>query len=96
MLMYFLLIVAFTYFYVSITFNPEEVSENMKQYGGFIPGIRAGKPTTEYLEYVLSRITLPGSLYLGIVALIPLFALTLLNANQDNQQHDDNTDRDYT
>ena len=83
MLMYFLLIVAFTYFYVSITFNPEEVSENMKQYGGFIPGIRAGKPTTEYLEYVLSRITLPGSLYLGIVALIPLFALTLLNANQD-------------
>ncbi|NBW72880.1 MAG: preprotein translocase subunit SecY [Microbacteriaceae bacterium] len=83
MLMYFLLIVAFTYFYVSITFNPEEVSENMKQYGGFIPGIRAGKPTTEYLEYVLSRITLPGSLYLGVVALIPLFALTLLNANQD-------------
>jgi preprotein translocase subunit SecY len=83
MLMYFLMIVAFTYFYVSITFNPEEVSENMKQYGGFIPGIRAGKPTTEYLEYVLSRITLPGSLYLGIVALIPLFALTLLNANQD-------------
>ena len=83
MLMYFLLIVAFTYFYVSITFNPEEVSDNMKQYGGFIPGIRAGRPTTEYLEYVLSRITLPGSLYLGIVALIPLFALTLLNANQD-------------
>ncbi|MFN5558570.1 MAG: preprotein translocase subunit SecY [Rhodoluna sp.] len=83
MLMYFLMIVAFTYFYVSITFNPEEVSENMKQYGGVIPGIRAGTPTTEYLEYVLSRITLPGSLYLGIVALIPLFALTLLNANQD-------------
>ena len=83
MLMYFLLIIAFTYFYVSITFNPEEVSENMKQYGGFIPGIRAGRPTTEYLEYVLSRITLPGSLYLGLVALIPLVALSLLNANQD-------------
>jgi preprotein translocase subunit SecY len=83
MLMYFLLIIAFTYFYVSITFNPEEVSENMKQYGGFIPGIRAGKPTTEYLEYVLSRITLPGSLYLGLVALIPLIALSLLNANSD-------------
>jgi len=83
MLMYFLLIIAFTYFYVSITFNPEEVSENMKQYGGFIPGIRAGRPTTEYLEYVLSRITLPGSLYLGIVALIPLIALSLLNANSD-------------
>ena len=83
MLMYFLLIIAFTYFYVSITFNPEEVSENMKQYGGFIPGIRAGKPTTEYLEYVLSRITLPGALYLGFVALIPLLALNLLNANQN-------------
>ena len=83
MLMYFLLIIAFTYFYVSITFNPEEVSENMKQYGGFIPGIRAGRPTTEYLEYVLSRITLPGSLYLGLVALIPLVALSLLNASQD-------------
>jgi preprotein translocase subunit SecY len=83
MLMYFLLIIAFTYFYVSITFNPEEVSENMKQYGGFIPGIRAGRPTTEYLEYVLSRITLPGSLYLGIVALIPLIALSLLNANSN-------------
>jgi preprotein translocase subunit SecY len=83
MLMYFLLIIAFTYFYVSITFNPEEVSENMKQYGGFIPGIRAGKPTTEYLEYVLSRITLPGSLYLGLVALIPLVALSLLNANSN-------------
>ena len=83
MLMYFLLIIAFTYFYVSITFNPEEVSENMKQYGGFIPGIRAGRPTTEYLEYVLSRITLPGSLYLGLVALIPLIALSLLNANGD-------------
>ena len=83
MLMYFLLIIAFTYFYVSITFNPEEVSENMKQYGGFIPDIHAGRPTTEYLEYVLSRITLPGSLYLGLVALIPLVALSLLNANQD-------------
>jgi len=83
MVMYFMMIIAFTYFYVSITFNPEEVSENMKSYGGFIPGIRAGRPTTEYLEYVLSRITLPGAIYLGIVALIPLIALTLLNANQN-------------
>jgi preprotein translocase subunit SecY len=83
MIMYFLMIIAFTYFYVSITFNPEEVSENMKSYGGFIPGIRAGRPTTEYLEYVLSRITLPGAIYLGLVALIPLVALTLLNANQN-------------
>jgi preprotein translocase subunit SecY len=83
MAMYFLMIIAFTYFYVSITFNPEEVSENMKSYGGFIPGIRAGRPTTEYLEYVLSRITLPGAIYLGLVALIPLVALSLLNANQN-------------
>ena len=58
---YFAMIVFFTYFYVSITFNPDEVADNMKKYGGFIPGIRAGKPTEEYLSYVLSRITLPGS-----------------------------------
>ena len=67
MLTFFLLIVFFTYFYVSITFNPQEVADNMKKYGGFIPGIRAGKPTEDYLSYVLSRITLPGSLYLGLV-----------------------------
>jgi preprotein translocase subunit SecY len=82
MLTFFLLIVFFTYFYVSITFNPEEVADNMKKYGGFIPGIRAGKPTEDYLSYVLSRITLPGALYLGLIALIPLIALVLVNANQ--------------
>ncbi len=81
MLVYFLLIVGFTYFYVAITFNPDEVAENMKKYGGFIPGIRAGRPTAEYLDYVLTRITLPGSLYLGLVALIPLIALGLVGAN---------------
>jgi preprotein translocase subunit SecY len=75
MVMYFAMIVFFTYFYVAITFNPEEVSDNMKKYGGFIPGIRAGKPTADYLQYVLSRITLPGAFYLGFVALIPLMAL---------------------
>lgn len=80
---YFLMIVFFTYFYVAITFNPEEVSDNMKKYGGFIPGIRAGRPTAEYLQYVLSRITLPGALYLGLVSLIPLIALVLINANQN-------------
>jgi preprotein translocase subunit SecY len=80
---YFLLIVFFTYFYVSITFNPTEVADNMKKYGGFIPGIRAGKPTEDYLSYVLSRITLPGALYLGLIALIPLIALKLINANQN-------------
>jgi preprotein translocase subunit SecY len=80
---YFLLIVFFTYFYVAITFNPVEVAENMKKYGGFIPGIRAGRPTAEYLQYVLSRVTLAGSLYLGLVALVPLVALILLNSNQN-------------
>jgi preprotein translocase subunit SecY len=80
---YFLLIIFFTYFYVAITFNPEEVADNMKKYGGFIPGIRAGKPTEEYLNYVLSRITLPGALYLGLIALIPLAALVLVKANQN-------------
>jgi len=83
MAMYFLLIVFFTYFYVAITFNPDEVSENMKKYGGFIPGIRAGRPTAEYLQYVLSRITLPGAIYLGLVALIPLIALVAIGANQN-------------
>ncbi len=80
---YFLLIVFFTYFYVAITFNPDEVAENMKKYGGFIPGIRAGRPTADYLEYVLSRVTLAGALYLGLVALVPLVALILLNSNQN-------------
>ncbi|HEX2806162.1 MAG TPA: preprotein translocase subunit SecY [Kineosporiaceae bacterium] len=81
MISYFLLIIFFTYFYVAITFNPDEVAENMKKYGGFIPGIRAGRPTAEYLDYVLTRITLPGALYLGVISLIPLIALALLNAN---------------
>ena len=77
------LIIFFTYFYVAITFNPDEVADNMKQYGGFIPGIRAGKPTSEYLQYVLSRITAPGSLYLAFVAIIPIIALILFNASQN-------------
>jgi len=76
----FLLIIFFTYFYVSITFNPTEVADNMKQYGGFIPGIRAGKPTAEYLDYVLTRITLPGSLYLALLATIPYVAFNVIGA----------------
>jgi preprotein translocase subunit SecY len=80
---YFAMIIFFTYFYVSITFNPEEVAENMRKYGGFIPGIRAGRPTVEYLQYVLSRITAPGSLYLGLVAIIPVIALALVGATQN-------------
>jgi preprotein translocase subunit SecY len=83
MALYFLLIVGFTYFYVAITFNPEEVADNMKKYGGFIPGIRAGRPTAEYLDYVLTRVTLPGSIYLGLLALIPLVAFVAIGANQN-------------
>ena len=83
MVTYFLLIVFFAFFYVAITFNPEEVADNMKKYGGFIPGIRAGRPTAEYLNYILTRITWPGSLYLGMIALVPSIALVLFNANQN-------------
>ena len=80
---YFLLIIFFTYFYVAITFNPTEVADNMKKYGGFIPGIRPGKPTAEYLDFILSRITLPGSIYLGIVAVLPNFFLNLTGSGNN-------------
>ncbi len=80
---FFVLIIAFTYFYVAITFNPEEVADNMKKYGGFIPGIRAGKPTEEYLAYVLSRLTAPGSLYLAVISLIPAIAFIFFNAQNN-------------
>jgi preprotein translocase subunit SecY len=80
---FFVLIIFFAYFYVAITFNPNEVADNMKKYGGFIPGIRAGKPTEDYLGFVLSRLTAPGALYLGIIALLPMIAFIFLNANQN-------------
>ena len=83
MLCYVALIVFFTFFYVSITFNPVEVADNMKKYGGFIPGIRAGRPTAEYLDYVLTRITVPGAIYLALISLIPLIALILVGADQN-------------
>jgi preprotein translocase subunit SecY len=81
---YFLLILFFTYFYVSITFNPTEVADNMKKYGGFVPGIRPGKPTAEYLDFILSRITLPGALYLGIIAVLPNLFINLVGGNRQN------------
>jgi preprotein translocase subunit SecY len=77
--LYVALIIFFAYFYTAITFNPDEVADNMKRYGGFIPGIRAGRPTAEYLDYVISRITAPGSVYLAFVALIPLVTFILLD-----------------
>jgi preprotein translocase subunit SecY len=76
---YFALIVFFTYFYVSITFNPEERADEMKKFGGFIPGIRPGRPTADYLRYVLNRITLPGSIYLGVIAVLPNLFLQIGN-----------------
>ncbi len=69
---FFALTVFFTYFYVAITFNADEVADNMKKYGGFIPGIRAGAPTAAYLDYVLTRLTALGSVYLATIAVIPI------------------------
>jgi preprotein translocase subunit SecY len=79
--LFFVLIVGFTYFYVSITFNPTEVADNMKKYGGFIPGIRPGRPTAEYLNFVLTRLTAPGSLYLAVIGLIPAVAFALMGVS---------------
>ncbi len=67
------MIIFFTFFYTSIIFNPEETAENLKKYGGFIPGIRPGKKTAEYIDYVLTRMTVIGALYLAVVCLIPEF-----------------------
>jgi preprotein translocase subunit SecY len=76
--LYGLLIIFFTYFYTAITFNPVEVADNMKKYGGFIPGIRPGRSTAEHLDFILTRITLPGSIFLAAVAILPSIALALL------------------
>jgi len=72
MVIYFLLIIGFAYFYLAISFNPIEVANNLKNNGGFIPGIRPGKPTTDYISKILGRITLIGAIFLGIVATLPL------------------------
>ena len=77
------LIIFFAFFYVSITFNAEEIADNMKKYGGFIPGVRAGKPTERYLRYVINRVQTPGALYLAVIAMIPLLALVFLGASQN-------------
>ena len=72
-LLYFVLIIGFTYFYTAVSFDPEDVSDNIKKYGGFIPGIRPGRPTTEYLMRILERLTLVGALFLGLIAVGPIF-----------------------
>ena len=69
--LYVVMIVFFTYFYTAVTFNPQEVADNMKKNGGFVPGLRPGRPTAEYMERVLSRITLPGAIFLALIAVMP-------------------------
>ncbi|MBW3661915.1 MAG: preprotein translocase subunit SecY [Actinobacteria bacterium] len=78
-LVFALLTIFFAYFYTAITFNPVQVADNMKKYGGFVPGIRPGRATAEYLDRILTRITLPGSLYLAVVAVTPFVALAVAN-----------------
>ncbi len=73
--LFFILCVVFTYFYTAITVNPKQMAEDMKKNGGFIPGIKPGRKTAEYLDNIMSRITLPGSLFLGFVAILPAFAM---------------------
>jgi preprotein translocase subunit SecY len=79
-IVYFLLIILFSYFYSTIQFNPVEVSNNLKKNGGFIPGFRPGKPTTDFLAKVISRITMFGAIYLAIVALLPTITGNIMKA----------------
>jgi preprotein translocase subunit SecY len=76
-LVYGVMVVFFTFFYTAIIFNPKEIADNMKKQGGFIPGIRPGQPTSEYIERILTRITLPGSIYLALIAILPTFVQNL-------------------
>ena len=71
---YFFLVIGFTYFYTAVTFNPDKIADDIKKYGGFIPGIRPGRPTADYLSFVLNRITLAGALFLGLIAILPSIA----------------------
>jgi preprotein translocase subunit SecY len=79
MVLYGTMVVFFAYFYTAITFNPTDVADNMKKYGGFIPGIRPGRQTAEYLDRILTRITLPGALFIAAIALLPSIAVSLYN-----------------
>jgi preprotein translocase subunit SecY len=75
------LIIVFTYFYTAVTFNPVEQADNLKKYGGFIPGVRPGRPTAEYLDRILARLTFPGALYLAAVAALPTILINQTSAN---------------
>jgi preprotein translocase subunit SecY len=76
-----ILIIVFTYFYTAVTFNPVEQADNLKKYGGFIPGVRPGRPTAEYLDRILARLTFPGALYLAAVAALPTILINQTAAN---------------
>ena len=76
-----LMIILFTYFYTAVTFNPVEQADNLKKYGGFIPGVRPGRPTAEYLDRILARLTFPGALYLALVAALPTILINQTSAN---------------
>ncbi|MDR2385598.1 MAG: preprotein translocase subunit SecY [Tannerella sp.] len=82
-LVFFILVIAFTYFYTAITVNPTMMAEEMKKNGGFIPGVKPGKKTAEYIDGIMSKITLPGSIFLGFVAILPTFAYRWLGVNQE-------------
>jgi preprotein translocase subunit SecY len=77
--LYFILVVAFTYFYTAVVFHPAQISENLQKQGGFIPGIRPGKPTSDFLSYVSNRIILGGALFLGIIAILPNIVQSVTN-----------------
>jgi preprotein translocase subunit SecY len=79
--LYGLLIVFFTYFYTAVIFNPVDVADNMKRVGGFIPGIRPGKRTADYLDRILTRITLPGAFFLATIAIVPFLIIRSMNVS---------------
>jgi preprotein translocase subunit SecY len=74
-------IILFTYFYTAVTFNPVDQAENLRKYGGFIPGVRPGRPTAEFLDRILARLTFPGALFLAAIAALPTILITQTNAN---------------
>src|ERR1044071_634950 len=75
-----IMIIAFTYFYTAVTFHPADPADNLRKYGGFIPGVRPGRPTAEFLDRILARLTFPGALYLASVAALPTIIIASTNA----------------
>jgi preprotein translocase subunit SecY len=76
-----ILIILFTYFYTAVTFNPVDQADNLRKYGGFIPGVRPGRPTAEFLDRILARLTFPGALYLAAIAALPTILISRTSAN---------------